>query len=64
MQERTQRSNFGAVVKACVLSKIELFQAATEEQLQSVARAAQDRLMASIADRISTSIIMNYNTNQ
>jgi len=31
---------------------------------ETAARAAQDRLMASIADRISTSIIMNYNTNQ
>ena len=31
---------------------------------ETAARAAQDRLMASIADQISTSIIMNYNTNQ
>jgi len=31
---------------------------------ETAARAAQDRLMVSIADQISTSIIMNYNTNQ
>jgi len=31
---------------------------------ETAARAAQDRLMASIADQISTSIIMNYNTDQ
>ena len=31
---------------------------------ETAARAAQDRLMVSIADQVSTSIIMNYNTNQ
>ena len=31
---------------------------------ETAARAARDRLMASIADQISTSIMMNYNTNQ
>ena len=31
---------------------------------ETAARAARDRLMVSIADQISTSIIMNYNTNQ
>ena len=31
---------------------------------ETAARAAADRLMASIANQISTSIIMNYNTNQ
>ena len=31
---------------------------------ETAARAARDRLMTSIADQISTSIMMNYNTNQ
>ena len=31
---------------------------------ETAARAAMDRLMVSIADQVSTSIIMNYNTNQ
>ena len=31
---------------------------------ETATRAARDRLMVSIADQISTSIIMNYNTNQ
>ena len=31
---------------------------------ETAARAARDRLMASIADQITTSIIMNYNTDQ
>jgi len=31
---------------------------------ETAARAARDRLMSSIADQVSTSIIMNYNTNQ
>ena len=31
---------------------------------ETAARAAQDRLMVSIANQVSTSIIMNYNTNQ
>ena len=31
---------------------------------ETAARAARDRLMVLIADQISTSIIMNYNTNQ
>ena len=31
---------------------------------ETAARAAQDRLMRAIADQISTSIIMNYSTNQ
>ena len=31
---------------------------------ETAGRAARDRLMVSIANQISTSIIMNYNTNQ
>ena len=31
---------------------------------ETAARAARDRLMVSIADQVSTSIIMNYSTNQ
>jgi len=31
---------------------------------ETAARAARDRLMSSIADQVSTSIIMNYNTDQ
>ena len=31
---------------------------------ETAARAAQDRLMVSIANQISTSVIMNYNANQ